>query len=404
MNSVTIKIVGFIVSVFIILTVISQVVILFKGSTEVEKATFVSVSDSVSFKGIFVRNEKVLSQSANGVVHYLYSDGSKIAKNSVIAETYSSEKEITQRQQIKEIDKELANLNRVVNPATKDIAQPEFLSKQIDGKYQELQYYIVKKDYDKIKDIKSEISVLMNIHNLVTKVEDESVFEERIDSLESLKAQLNMKLSQPLDVINSDSPGYFVSYTDGYEDVLNVENIDELSAEEIQKITESNIVKSTENIGKVIDSYYTKIIGIVDLSSNYIKSTDISIKIVGDSSLIPVKLDSLTPIENTDKSVIILSCDRLTYNLVQNRVENIELVFNEYSGIRVPRKAIRFKDGVKGVYVAVGENIEFKKLDVLYEGNDYIISRNIADSQYVMLYDQILLEEVELDERSDTIT
>lgn len=404
MNSVTIKVIGFIVSVFIILTVVSQIVLGLKDTPDVEEATFISVSDTVNFKGIFVRNETVLSGSANGVINFLYPDGSKIAKNSVIAKIYNSESEITTRQQLDEIENEISDLNKIINPGTEIIAQPEFLSTQIDQKYQELQFYIEEHNYDKIESLKSEISVLMNILNLVTGAEDKSVFENRIAYLQKTKTDLEFKLLNPTSVVESDNPGYFVSYTDGYENILNLDNINGLTASEIQNITDSNIVKSTENIGKVIDSYNSKIIAIVDLPGKFIKSSELSIQIMGSSYITPVKLESLTPIENTDKSILILSCNRLNYDLVQNRVENIDLVFNEYSGIKVPRKAIRFQDGEKGVYVAIGQDVRFKKLDVLYEGNDYVISRNVTDKQYVMLYDQILLEEVKQIETSSSST
>lgn len=402
MNSVTIKVIGFIVSAFIIATVVSQIVFGLKDTVEVEEATFISVSDSVNFKGVFIRDELVLSDSSNKVVNFLYPDGSKIAKNSIIAQTYSDESQITTRQQIQQIEKEISNLQKIINPGTQIIAQPEFLSTQIDQKYQDLQFYIEKQDYEKIEKLKSEISVLMNILNLATKVEDKSVFEYRIDYLEGYKTDLTLRLSNPISTVKSDDPGYFVSYTDGYENVLNLDKVNELTASEIQKITDSDISKSTQSIGKIINSYNSKIVGIVDLPGKFIKSTELSIQIPGSSLLTPVKFESLTPIENTDKSIIILSCDRLNYDLVQNRVEDINLVFNEYSGIKVPRKAIRFKDGVKGVYVKIGQDIRFRKLDVLYEGNDYVISRNISDQQYVVLYDQILLEEVEQIETSGT--
>ena len=63
--------------------------------------------------------------------------------------------------------------------------------------------------------------------------------------------------------------------------------------------------------------------------------------------------------------------------------------------MRVPREAIRFVNDVKGVYVIVGERTEFKKLDVIYEGDDYVLSANISDDDFLNLYDRIILEPIE---------
>ena len=79
----------------------------------------------------------------------------------------------------------------------------------------------------------------------------------------------------------------------------------------------------------------------------------------------------------------------------------------------MPRDAIRFAEltetvtddngeertvtsSHKGVYVLKGEQVEFKKIDVVFEGSDYILSKvNETDKSYLALYDNIMIEGVE---------
>ena len=50
----------------------------------------------------------------------------------------------------------------------------------------------------------------------------------------------------------------------------------------------------------------------------------------------------------------------------------------------------------KGVYALKGEQEEFKKIDVIYEGSDYVLSaEHPDDSDYLSLYDDILIEGVD---------
>ena len=77
------------------------------------------------------------------------------------------------------------------------------------------------------------------------------------------------------------------------------------------------------------------------------------------------------------------------------RTAEVELIFSEETGIKVSRSAIRFVDGIKGVYVIEGELVEFKKLNVIYDGDDYVLSENTSDPEYLNLYDKILLEPLE---------
>lgn len=90
-----------------------------------------------------------------------------------------------------------------------------------------------------------------------------------------------------------------------------------------------------------------------------------------------------------------LSSEDMTYDLVQKRVERVEMTLNDFEGIRVSRDAIRFdKDNNMGVYVLWGQRVLFKKLDVIFESDDYLLSRITSDSDYVAVYDEIILDGV----------
>ena len=52
----------------------------------------------------------------------------------------------------------------------------------------------------------------------------------------------------------------------------------------------------------------------------------------------------------------------------------------------------------KGVYIRKGEQVLFKKIDVRFEGNDYVLSKVHPESEYLQLYDDIMLEGVDKDD------
>ena len=77
---------------------------------------------------------------------------------------------------------------------------------------------------------------------------------------------------------------------------------------------------------------------------------------------------------------------------MQCRTERVELILNDYSGIKVPREAIRFnKKNEKGVYILQGQRIAFKKLDIIFECDEYLLSKITSDNEYVSVYDDIIL-------------
>ena len=59
------------------------------------------------------------------------------------------------------------------------------------------------------------------------------------------------------------------------------------------------------------------------------------------------------------------------------------------------KDAIRFdRENNEGVYVKVGEKVVFKKLDVLYRGDGFVLSnaRDDSETQYLKLFDEIIVE------------
>ena len=55
------------------------------------------------------------------------------------------------------------------------------------------------------------------------------------------------------------------------------------------------------------------------------------------------------------------------------RVQSVELVTEEYTGLRVPQSAVRVADGVTGVYILDGSTVRFCAVDILYRSDGICI-------------------------------
>ncbi|MGN0587802.1 MAG: HlyD family efflux transporter periplasmic adaptor subunit, partial [Oscillospiraceae bacterium] len=88
MNSLTVKIV-LVIIIFVILQFAAQKVIsMFNDDYKTETATLYSSAEKLSLNAVYVRDEQVVTTNAKGVLSYPNEDGSKIAKNSVVAYVY----------------------------------------------------------------------------------------------------------------------------------------------------------------------------------------------------------------------------------------------------------------------------------------------------------------------------
>lgn len=391
MNTVTVRILVFMLSLFILITFFSQISMQFQDAYTTETAVLYSSAEKVSFQGVYVRNETVISGRANGVLSYPNADGSRIANGSVVAYVYGSEEDIYVNKRIEELKEEVKLLESAQNPGTTEVAEPEFISSFIDQHYQTIAFLIAENDLDSLTEERKQLQTLMDIYHII--INEETDFNSAIDSLNSQIASLEARRREPKSVITADSTGYFISYTDGYEDRLTPESISSVTADEIKSIISSaEEDRSGRNIGKMVDGYEWKMIGVVDpKSADFRVGNSIKLKFASMPDTVSAVIEDMLPSENPDESVIVLSCDKLTYSLVQRRVERVELILNDYDGIRVPREAIRFdKNNEKGVYILLGQKISFKKIDAVFECDEYILSQITSDAGYVSVYDDII--------------
>ncbi|MGN0641657.1 MAG: HlyD family efflux transporter periplasmic adaptor subunit [Huintestinicola sp.] len=393
------KVLFVLLAVGIFSSVSSQIYSSVTEQYKTETAVIASAADRVSFRGIYIRNETVIRQSVNGVLSFPVTDGSKVANGSVVAYVYGSEADIDVNQKIDALQEEIDLLESAQNPGTTSTAQPEFIAELISEKYQTVTTMLAKRDVTDIKARRDELLTLMSIYQI--SVNQEHDYDDRITMLYSQIAELQQKQNPPTDTVVSPDAGYFVSYTDGYESMLRIDNNDSITAGRIkQVISDEKAVRESRDktaIGKLIDGYDWKIAGIIDNSQHiYNAGDEVTLTFASTPDKVTAKIESLEETEDPTEWVLILKCEEMTYDLVQKRVERVQMTLNDFEGIKVPRSAIRFnKNNEKGVYVLWGQRVLFKKLDPVYENDEYILSRITADEDYICVYDDMIIKGVD---------
>lgn len=395
MDTITGKVLILILSIFLLVTVFHQGVQVFEDEYTTETATVYSSAEKVTFDGVYIRNETVVNGGKNGVLSYPTQDGSKVAKDSVVAYVYKSNNDIYINQQIEKLKNEVEILRKEQNPGTTVVAQPEFISSLIDEKYRTITTLAAQGDVSSLESESDNFQMLMGIYQIVIGEEDD--YNDRIEQLEKEIKLLEAKQNSPIDTITVPNSGYFISYVDGYESVLTIDKVLSLTAEDIKEVIENegynNSKISKKAIGKIVDGYEWKLVGLVNpKDALFNPGKEVKIKLSSTPDLLTATISDVIETDNPDENIIVLSCEKLNYNLVQYRTERVEIILDDYSGIKIPREAIRFnKINEKGVYVLLGQKIAFKKIDEIYECDEYVLSAINSDSDYISVYEDIIL-------------
>lgn len=408
-TSVVSKILRNIVLVLFLIIFASIIYNLKNRESPTESALMAEASASVEFRGVFIREEQPVTFSGIGALSYSVPDGGKLGSGSVIAQVYENDSQIIVNREIEQLENQLAILNKIQNPGTLESAQPASLSKNIESAYRNLIYICDTKDYSDVNSEAEELLVLLSTYQMVT--DEITDFNTEINDINNRLAELKASKAAPVVTITSERPAYFVSYCDGYENTLTEESLSSLTVEQLKGITDSKQNDPTV-VGKLIDGYQWYLAGIIDNSNKlYQIGENVQLRFESASETFDAEIIDIRDEGNPAESIIIASCNQFNYDLVQHRCKQVELIKGDYSGLKVPREAIRFKPfeqteidtelgmettvtkNYKGVYILKGEQVEFKKIDVIYEGSDYVLSavRN-DDSSYLALYDDIMVE------------
>ncbi|MBR4073160.1 MAG: hypothetical protein IKK24_04365, partial [Clostridia bacterium] len=85
------RVVKFLVAALVLVFVFHQLYSSVFKPIVTESAEFYEHSDGLDISGIIIRNEKIVTSKAKGVLHFVATDGSRVAKKGTIAKIYSSE-------------------------------------------------------------------------------------------------------------------------------------------------------------------------------------------------------------------------------------------------------------------------------------------------------------------------
>jgi hypothetical protein len=253
-------------------------------------------------------------------------------------------------------------------------------------------------DMKNFYNVSNELLVYLNRRNIsLGKAEN---YSEEIGYLKSQISSIKSQISSSPKEIYAPSFGYFVSETDGYEGVLTSSYVDSASAGDLIK-TLNGVFTSPKNtqgsyIGKIIEDYNWQYV--FSANSEMAKRFSVGQTVNVDFSFtgernIRMTVSKILIDETTNESAVVLSSDIMNEYLSYARVQDARIIFNSFEGLKISKGALRMKDNKHGVYIKLGNQIKFKHIDVIFEGDNYILSElNYNDSHYVQLYDEIVVE------------
>ena len=353
---------------------------------------YYEAADGLTITGLIIRNETLVTAAQDGVMHFVVSDGSRVAKDGVIANIYDSETASITLGEIDSVNAKIADIEEMLSYNDLEAADLDMLNAKAKQSLNNLIVSGANGNYENFADCSQALLSAMNRQKAA--MGQTTDFSAQLEELKSRQASLSSSLPAAKGTVKAAESGYFVSKADGYENVLSCDNLDGVTPEFLNGIEAEEVPAGV--IGKIVSDYewYIAANMTINESLNYKEGDSLTIYTsVKSYPKLPVTVSKINISESSSSAVVIFACSEMNSELASMRSGPMTVVRQEYSGLKVPSSALRVVDSKRGVYVLTGMQVKFVEVNVLYKNDSYMIcEKQASDDTVLRLYDEVIVK------------
>lgn len=372
-----------------------QLFVILNRPYRTETAVEYKMSDSIYTDGYVVFDQTPVDGS--GDLGYLVENGERVAAGTAVAEVYTSPEQAQSRQQLEEIATQLSLLEKSENTSGTDV---DMLYKQQQNALYDLLDCIDLQAYDQVQNSGNQYLLAANKIQIMTGAV--SNFTQAKQELETLKEQTQAQLGQPA-TIAAPVGGYFVASDSA--DILSLtrDDLNGMDAATLaQSIQNADGVQPLEGAGKIVTSYTWYFYGVCSLNEGKkfenISSVQISFPGKAEKTL-PATVESITLDEADGLAKFVLHCEYIGADVLGLSLEEAKIDFQSYEGLRVDADALHIVDGEKGVYVKYGNLARWRKIQIIYQNDEYLLvaeDGKVGTDNELRMFDEVIVEGTDL--------
>lgn len=358
----------------------------------------VSLDDSFSADGYFIREEQTVDIAEGNTVEYNYSDGDKVSKGAALVTEYSNQDALTVSRELKSINDNIKQLE-TFNSTSSATTNSSRLNQKIIDQMNALCEQVENGSLGQVTSITSELRQLVLKSGSIS--DNSKDIKKELASLKKQAASLESRLDGKTTNIYSPCAGYFCESSDGYETIFTPDVVDNLTLSSLKKLAEKSPA-STSGKGKVVSGYaWYYAAKVADADAKHIKQGDtVSLRFSQVNRDVSATVQAVRDDESNDNTLVIFQSEDMNAELVSMREQVATVVIDSYVGLKVPKSAVRMENDEMGVYVLSNSVASYKKIEPLYEGSDfYIVKQNVTGNDSLVVNDDIIVKAKDVNDK-----
>lgn len=345
---------------------------------------------AVTVAGYVVREEEVLSGQGD-LIYVSRREGEKVSQGGTVALIYSSQEALDNANTLRDLEGQLQQLLQARNLTGGSQATAR-LDEAVSTSLVDFRSELAQGSLEGASTAGGALrSAVLQRSYAYTGTED---LEASIASLQAQVSTLTAAGDGGATRITAPQGGLFSSLVDGYETILSPDMLEDMTCQNYRDLPAA--VSGGGSVGKMIygtEWYYVTLIRTSDMGSLKVGDSVTLRFQTGLDRDLTMTVERISD-EDSGQRLVVLSSSRYLNLTTLLRHQNAQIIFDSYTGIRVPRSAVRIlwedvtdengevvyrtdgtpeQERVVGVYCLWGTTARFKPVEVVWQGEDYIL-------------------------------
>lgn len=329
---------------------------------------------SISAEGVIVREERVYYAVGSGTVYNNVAEGARVAKDSLISTVYGGSVNGGVLKELYNIDKKIEKESKESESYASDYISPE---SEIASRTADIINAAADNDIAAIVQYKDDI-------NRLRRGEDISRVD-RVEELQEQKSGLENSIGTDKSEIYADISGVFTTYLDGLEGELRPDVVETYTPDYIAGLDSGtredkskSEVKEGDPVCKVVNNHVWYVVVPIETRrlEKIEKNTPVKVRFKNMANeKIKGVIDYIGESDANGMSVVMVKCPFYFESAYSYREADIDIIFEEYTGYKVPIHAIRTdENGKHSVIGEIGRTQYNCECNVLYSDTERAIA------------------------------
>ena len=355
------------------------------------------IEEYITTKGLLIRDEYIINSTMTGNIEAYFKEGDKVKNLDKVAYVYNNNIDEANFKELESLEKEVIQIEE---------GQSSIIKSDVDKVNKKIEK---NKDNIQTKLIQGKLGISKEVVELEEHIKDKNkLLKSDLNSKPIINKKeeinkLNNKIEKNSDILQTNKSGIISYKFDGNELKYNIDNISELTIDDIEyteneyiDILNEGVIKHGQPIARIINNIKQYLAIVVEENEIMNFKENNSVIIRDKNNQINAKVHNIYT--KNDKNVVVLEISEQNIEINDTRVAEFDIIYKSIEGIKIPKSSIVKKDNVEGVYI-VSETGSAKFTEIKgtsYENEEFIVidyyKNEIEGVKTIDIYDEIILE------------